>query len=377
MEYEVKLLSITIYLFISGLLIKHTGKHTIITLPLAAINIAIPAIFFNDRPHSGVTIAILAFIISWLSTSKALAYTFNRGPLSQQQWTSLQFIFLYILPVVPLTQQHGKKNNKTEEKTTTNHHHHLYLYILPLLTALVKLSLVSSSVYIIVQHKLHLPSIIIHFLYVLCVWAMLGVLLDGPAKAVMNALGISLLPTMTEPWKSCTLAELWAQRWNQAAGNALKTTIYQPVLSRGSIKIKRSNNKKTTKTTEYHMLRFVATCTTFFTSGAVHELIHYMVMGTFTPRYKWLAFFTIQAPLLYIERYLYHCIRTGHRSNFTNTSSFLHHSILVVRVAMSIILVITGRVLFLGAVEESGLADEFAVAMKTFFVDGLLKMVLV
>jgi hypothetical protein len=396
MDYEVKLLSITTYLLISGLLIKHAGKYIIITLPIAAINIAIPALFFfNDRPHSGVTIAILAFIISWLSTSKALAYTFNRGPLSQQQWTSIQFIFLYILPVVPRIQQHHKKKNnkKNGKKTTTNHptkppqnHHHLYLYLVPLLTALFKLSLVSSSVYIIIQHKPHLPSITIHFLYVLCVWAMLGVLLDGPAKAVMNAFGISLLPTMTEPWKSRTLAEFWAQRWNQAAANALRTTVYQPILSlsRGSSKngssssnnskIKRRNNNNnhnnstSIKTTDNSMLRFIATCMTFFTSGAAHEAIHYMVMGTFTPHYKWLTFFAIQAPLLNIERYLYDCMSSVEKSSY--------HSKLVVRLTMSLVLVITGRILFLGAVEESGLADEFAVAMKTFFVDGLLLMMM-
>jgi hypothetical protein len=220
---------------------------------------------------------------------------------------------------------------------------------------------------------------------------MLGVLLDGPAKAIMNALGISLLPTMTEPWKSRTLAEFWAQRWNQAAANALRTTVYQPILSlsRGSSKngsssssssnssggsnskIKRinnnndnnnnnNNNNTSIKTTDDSMLRFIATCMTFFTSGGVHEAIHYMVMGTFTPHYKWLTFFTIQAPLLNIERYLYDCITSVYISSY--------HSILVVRLTMSSILVITGRILFLGAVEESGLANEFAAAMKTFFV---------
>ena len=124
---------------------------------------------------------------------------------------------------------------------------------------------------------------------------MLGVLLDGPAKTVMNALDISLLPTMTEPWKSRTLAEFWAQRWNQAAGNALRSTVYQPVLSlshssSSSSSTKRRRRSTSTRRNTLQQHRFIATCMTFFISGAVHEAIHYMVMNSCTPQYKWLLF---------------------------------------------------------------------------------------
>ena len=54
--------------------------------------------------------------------------------------------------------------------------------------------------------------------------------MDGPAALVLRPLRLALAPHFLPPWESRSLADFWGRRWNQAASNALRTAVYEPLV---------------------------------------------------------------------------------------------------------------------------------------------------
>ena len=54
--------------------------------------------------------------------------------------------------------------------------------------------------------------------------------MDGPGAAISSFLDIPVSPHFHSPWLSSSVASFWNQRWDLAAGNALRALVYEPCM---------------------------------------------------------------------------------------------------------------------------------------------------
>ncbi|KAL4852779.1 putative long-chain-alcohol O-fatty-acyltransferase 8 [Chlorella vulgaris] len=309
------------------------------TLPLFAANAAAPLLFSTGLAGSSleghlvevaggepVSRAFTAFLLTWLANFKAVAAAVNRGPLAQQPWTVMQYWALYCLPLVPSA-------GPTRRKLRRAHHDSPGSSAELLLRWLLKAAVTAAVVF-----ALLLPGIPPFFntcLYCVGLYTMLGVVMDGPAALLLRPLRLSLAPHFLPPWDAPSLAAFWGTHWNQAASNALRTTLYEPIVQ-GSLlspaspaghaaspaaKHRRRSARLAAATAAAaaaavaaereisETRRVVGMAACFLASGAVHELIFWYVQGSCTRHLSWLWFFTGQAPLILLERVLLRKLR--------------------------------------------------------------------
>lgn len=71
------------------------------------MNLAVVLLY--DGATAYVTRGMLAFLLTWLASSKAVAFLCCRGPLAAQRWTRAQFVVLYALPLLPADPQAARE----------------------------------------------------------------------------------------------------------------------------------------------------------------------------------------------------------------------------------------------------------------------------
>ncbi|KAL3155611.1 hypothetical protein ABBQ38_010865 [Trebouxia sp. C0009 RCD-2024] len=119
--------------------------------------------------------------------------------------------------------------------------------------------------------------------------------MDGPASAVTSMIGLHVAPHFNKPFVAESLTSFWGKRWNLTISNCLRGPIYDPIYE--GQWVKGSKPQVSGSLTR----RFVGMSACFLVSGLMHELVYWYMMGMHTHQWKWLCFFTMQAPLLVVE----------------------------------------------------------------------------
>ena len=104
----------------------------------------------------------------------------------------------------------------------------------------------------------------------------------GPSF-VMAALGIKVPPFFQSPYRSVTIGEFWAKRWNLAAAEFLRRCCFAPLARHGAV---------------------FAMFATFAISAAGHALMAFFVLGRWKIAVVFGAFFLVQPLLIAAERRL-------------------------------------------------------------------------
>ena len=166
-----------------------------------------------------------------------------------------------------------------------------------------------------------LPPLLRNVLFTLGLSTLIGALMDGPGALAESALKLPLLPHFAAPLLAQTVGDFWGRRWNLTAATLLRQSVYEPIVEGRAV----GNDGKECPTPApppvSPLRRALAVCATFLVriathchvivnltriltrrqvSGVAHELILYSATRE-APRLQWLAFFTMQGPLVIVE----------------------------------------------------------------------------
>ncbi|EFN51551.1 hypothetical protein CHLNCDRAFT_140013 [Chlorella variabilis] len=360
------------------------GAKLTATAPVLILNAIAPLLF--HRYSEPVTLAFSVFLLTWLGSFKAVAAAGSRGPLAQQPWSLLQFWVLYLLPIVPAAPPSASGGPRRRPRK--QHHESPGTGAQMFARWLLKAGVTAAVVFTLLLPDL--PPFAKSCLYVVGLYTMLGVVMDGPAALVLAPLQLALAPHFLPPWESRSLADFWGLHWNQAASNALRTTIYDPIAqgslvdqskaqhpagadhgrgSGGSAQRRHSARLATATAASAAAAsvaadvrggegrRLLGMTASFFASGAVHELIFWYVEGSTTRGLAWLWFFTGQVPLILAER----VIMARLKQQGAAPPELL-------RIALTLgVLLVSAHWLFFLPAEAAGVPARFAESMRQSF----------
>lgn len=369
------------------------AARLLLTVPVLAANAIIPLLFQRDT--EGVTVAFAGFMLAWLANFKSLALAAGRGPLAQQPWSVLQAWVLLVAPIVPASKRDAESPGTP---------------LLLLSRWLLKAAVTAGVVFALLCEP---PAFFRSCLYILGIYGMLGVVMDGPAALLLRPLRLQLAPHFRAPWESPGVAAFWGIHWNQAASNALRTTIYdviveqsflggglsgshphQPVLPaangstsdaaaaaaaagsdahttarrRGGRLVAAADNGTAAgagkpvapaaaarRALQWRRLWGMAAC--FVASGIAHEIIFIYVTGHTTRWLSWQLFFSGQVVLIAAERHLLAWLQ----------QRGIMPRLFVRRATTLAVLMATAHPLFFQPAEVAGVAALFAASMRTSF----------
>ena len=103
----------------------------------------------------------------------------------------------------------------------------------------------------------------------LALYALLSLIMDGPAALVIGATGLRVSPHFDRPWRSTSVASFWSKRWDLAAGNTLRQLVYESVVD-GSLMAPPAGVPPARPSPARQAL---GTAATFAASGLIHEAI--------------------------------------------------------------------------------------------------------
>lgn len=257
-------------------------------LPVVAGNLIAPKLFC--RGLDAITVILVAFNTMWLCSFKACAWALNRGPLATARLTWTQFVATYVAPLTPKLDggSGGEKGRLGESAGGAG---------AMLRKWVAKMALIGGVVALLVAQP-SMPGMLRTVLMTFGLYGLLSSIMDGPAVLLTGLLGMELSPHFDSPWLSHSVSSFWNKRWDLAAGNTLRTTVFDPIVEGRLVFDPRVATARNVPSRQ-----LVGTCAAFLVSGLVHELIYWYMMGTHTGG-LWLAYFTAQAPLVVGERLL-------------------------------------------------------------------------
>ena len=103
----------------------------------------------------------------------------------------------------------------------------------------------------------------------LVLYALLSLIMDGPAALVIGATGLRVSPHFDRPWRSTSVASFWSKRWDLAAGNTLRQLVYDSVVD-GSLMAPPAGVPQARPTA---LRQLVGSLASFAASGLFHEFI--------------------------------------------------------------------------------------------------------
>lgn len=142
------------------------------------------------------------------------------------------------------------------------------------------------------------PVPIKSFVMVVALYALLSFLMDGPGAIITVLIGLKVSPHFDRPWLATSITSFWSERWDLAAGNMLRTLVFEPIcegrLVYDETKAHTSGRPKPLRAT-------LAITLTYAASGLAHEYIFWCLTGHTTGG-VWMCFFLSQVPLQMGER---------------------------------------------------------------------------
>eukprot|EP00887_Chlorella_sp_A99_P008212 scaffold12.g8212.t1 len=407
-----------------GRVVPPGWRRLLTAVPPVLLFVAAPTYWFA-WPDECVSIAISGFITGWLSSFKTLAWVLGRGPLAApaRRWSPAQFVVLLLLPIVPAAEpelqwqqlpvpakaahngvaENGAAENggidtapggrggapkarrRSARLAAAQQAQHAsgepaaggegagagHRTVLEsasssgsaALLARWALKLAANAGVVFLLTVEGIPAPLRTLLYVVALYSMLGVMMDGPASLALSLLGMKLAPHFRPPWLSPSIAGFWGLHWNQAAGNSLRTFVYDPIVqgrllgppappavagADGGGGAPRPSRRR----------QLAGMSAAFAVSGVVHEVIVWASMRCLTPRLAWLAFFCIQPALILGER----AAAAGVARALGRPPPAAARA-----AAGQAALLLVGHWLFFRPVEQIGMVDAFAFGMRRGF----------
>eukprot|EP00775_Hariotina_reticulata_P004246 gene4246-4496_t len=220
--------------------------------------------YLVDRERTAVLVVPTMGVLS-LSAFKVAAYAFGRGPLALPlPWLNqlTKFGAVLSMPVIPRAAfkiSQGTSPEALGSIAPSTPATFLYCYAWKATGALFA-AVMSVAPF--------LPELARHWFYALCLSLSLGSMWDFWCLMAVLCFNIEVAPSFDKPWLSSSFADYWARRWNLTTTYMLRVLIYEPVMEQ----------------------------------SLWHMLIFYYATGLLT--YHWLAFFSVQAPILTVEAIL-------------------------------------------------------------------------
>ncbi|KAF5832586.1 hypothetical protein DUNSADRAFT_11486 [Dunaliella salina] len=299
---------------------KPGAKRLAASAPVILWLLCIP-LLWNHKGHIVVRVSFL-FASAWLGTFKVLAMCLNRGPLAKPRGF-LQTLAILMLPVYTADTAGG--GNKIQGRL----HDEAGSPGILMLQGIAKTVLLVAVVFVAVN--LQIATILHNYILAFGMVGFLGIIMDLPASLVCGALGMKIIPTFDQPWLSTSLADFWGRRWNITTSSVLRTVIHDTIMEGRLVKPKtgpamlhaaepaaadhhhphhhRDHHQQQVHKEARHkreVRRAVGLTLTFLVSGVAHEIILCQLQDEARGpwRWKWLTFFTIQAPLVLAELWL-------------------------------------------------------------------------
>ncbi|KAL4425430.1 hypothetical protein ABPG75_009446 [Micractinium tetrahymenae] len=293
---------------------------------VCAINVLLPKLFC--RWDDTVTIILTSFNFMWLTSFKAVSWALGRGALCAQRFTPAQFLAVYAAPITPVSAAAEPAPAPSQATASTaadsNGGASGGPSGQPALTPggsssagearrrrgrleedaggsgrmlgawLAKAAFIAFLVWLL-QHPL--PGLLRALAYTLALYALLSMIMDGPASVFIGLTGLRVSPHFDRPWMATSVAAFWSKRWDLAAGNTLRQLVFDCVCEGRLWALPPGSAHKQTSPGR----QLLASTATFATSGLVHECIFWYLTGH-TTRGVWPSFFLVQVPFIVFER---------------------------------------------------------------------------
>uniref|UniRef100_A0A7N0UEV8 Wax synthase domain-containing protein n=1 Tax=Kalanchoe fedtschenkoi TaxID=63787 RepID=A0A7N0UEV8_KALFE len=233
------------YCFFTGKLVSPGKLRLLFISPVVVLFLLLP-LRLTSVHFSG----IIGFFISWLATFKLLLFALDKGPLASDPSISLAcFCAAASLPI-----KITPKQNTVEESAPPS--------LKPAMWYAGRAALMAVVVKLFAfRDQLHPTAV--NFLKCFHFYLMVEFMFVVVRAAARAGLGMELEPQFNDPHRTTSLQEFWGRRWNLMVSDILRLTVYEPVMSRSSGLLGRTNAQR------------VAVMATFGVSAVMHELIDY------------------------------------------------------------------------------------------------------
>jgi len=309
------------------------SARLVAALPALLLYAVIP-LSFDPVPNAAtgasevITAGVSAFALLWLAAFKTIGAAVGRGPLIDgAAWTPLQFAFAMLLPVTvhqgedatPHTTgrraslrsaaKGGASMRRVPSRSRVGE-----AAPPPWAPARVRAFAGKAALLLFTCAGLtghapwqgggFAPGFPTAVAYVFALYALLGVLMDGPFAAAAAAVGLTLSPHFHAPFLSSSVGDLWSRRWNLVAGHTLRFLVYDPIVD-GRLLVDRARAPPRSPPRPSRARRLAAVAASFAVSGAVHELILFIIQPGLSPYAGyWFLYFASQAAFLAAESVL-------------------------------------------------------------------------
>ncbi|KAI9176567.1 hypothetical protein LWI28_004384 [Acer negundo] len=253
MIWFIVLLSLS-YCYAIGKKIPKGVKRLLYVLPIIVIFLYLPLNLYSFYINS-----LVFFSITWLGNSKLLLFAFGKGPLSSNPSMSL-VVFLAVASLPIKLQQNGRNKQQPYPENPKNNSSSILINA-------IKVSLMAIIIYITKNYGVYIhPEILLHFMNCLQFYLPLEMIPTLISALVGSLLGLELEPNFKDPFLSTSLQDFWGRRWNLAASDILRLTVYGPT------------KKMFTYVFGDRWATSPAVVTTFLVSGFIHDLMFYYMV---------------------------------------------------------------------------------------------------
>lgn len=203
-----------------------------------------------------------------------------------------------------------------------------------------------------------LPRLAQEVIYAFGLYLFISIVMDCVGFTSVLFLKMQVAHHFDRPFLSASLTDFWSRRWNLTTGYTMRFLIYDPVCE-GRL-IKKVGNEKGEESTFLisRRRRAMAVCTSFLVSGIFHEFFIIYLRGTVSG--YWLAFFTVQGPLLVAES-------IGRR--WLKLRGIAVPKVLSIPLTLGTLLLL-GDTLFFPGVRSNGVADQVVHNLYEMLVPG-------
>ncbi|GLC53268.1 hypothetical protein PLESTB_000726500 [Pleodorina starrii] len=254
--------------------------RVVAVLPFLAVDVVCPCFF--DKDTEPLQVFCLIFILTWHCTFKVLAFCWGRAPL-RESMTVAQIAATLSLPLFPKPLSRTKSGPEGRLQDSAGSGAALAVRLLG------KLALTVLVVLLYEQYRETMPLVLKHYVLAFVIYAMSGIIMDGPAAVVVEALGLEVLPTFDQPWMPASGGfHVDGERQQNASAQ-------QQQQQKGIVQQQQKQPRPSL------LRRQLGLNAAFFVSGVFHEHMAWLLTGSNKLGWKWTFFFWVQAPLMSLE----------------------------------------------------------------------------
>lgn len=193
-------------------------------LPLIPILLALPWIF--DPESQPASVALTAWVLTWLGGFKVLSFCVARGILASD-WNSLSFFRFCLSLSFPVHIRPVSSSAPGSSHSTANN---ASPQGLP--GALLSSALHGVLFYFNLQlyNIPSLPVMAVELVHCLSILLFLTAICDAVAALAKVLAGLEMQPYFNKPYLAASFADFWARRWNITVSSCLRDAVYEPIV---------------------------------------------------------------------------------------------------------------------------------------------------